>query len=50
MFTHQAASRAIRARTQAMIREAGEQGRAAVLCCFSASGPACGLSWERSHE
>jgi hypothetical protein len=43
---NQAVSRGIRARNQATIREAGEQGRAAVLCCFSAGITAHGLSWK----
>jgi hypothetical protein len=45
---NQATSRAIRAHNQAMNRIGGEQGRAAVLSCFLASDPACGLSWECS--
>jgi hypothetical protein len=41
---NQATGRGIRARNQAMIREAGEQGRAAVSGCFLASAAARGLS------
>jgi hypothetical protein len=43
---YQAVSRGIRARTQAMIREGGEQGRAAVLDCCLAGATAYGLSWK----
>ena len=39
----QAASRGIRARNQGMIREAGDQGRAAVLDCLMPGATACGL-------
>jgi hypothetical protein len=42
----QAESRGIRARNQALIREGGEQGRAAVLNCFEAGITAYGLSWK----
>lgn len=41
----QAESRGIRARNQALIREGGEQGRAAVLNCPEAGITALGLSW-----
>jgi hypothetical protein len=44
MLFHQTESRCIRARNQAMIREGGEQGRAAALRCFLAGATACGLS------
>lgn len=40
MLSDQAASRGIRARHQAMIPEGGEQGRAAVLHCFSTGATA----------
>jgi len=39
----QAQSRGIRARNQAMIREAGEQGRAAVSDCLETGITALGL-------
>jgi hypothetical protein len=44
---NQAVSRGIRARTQALIRAAGEQGRAAVLDCLLAGATARALSWEQ---
>jgi len=40
----------IRARTQAVIRVGGEQGRAAVSRRFLAGGRACGLSWSVPNE
>lgn len=43
MYFHQATSPVIRARTQALIRIGGEQGRAAVSGCFSTGSRACGL-------
>ena len=36
-------------RNRALIRKGGEQGRAAVSCCFSPGITAHGLSWENSH-
>ena len=45
---NQAVSRGICVRSQAMIRAAGEQGRAVALRYFSAGATAYGLSWECS--
>jgi hypothetical protein len=42
----QVASRGIRTRYQALTREGGEQGRVAVLSCFSTGATAYGLSWK----
>lgn len=46
---NQAVSRGICARTQAMIRIGGEQGRAVVLDYFLAGATAYGLSWEQTQ-
>jgi hypothetical protein len=47
---NQAVSRGICARTQAMIRLGGEQGRAVAQRYFLAGITAHGLSWSGSHE
>ena len=47
---NQAVSRGIRARNQAMIGEARERGREAVLDCFLAGDRARGLSWRFLDE
>ena len=46
MFNQQAQGRGVRARNQAMIRDGGEQGRAAVYGCFVTGATALGLSWK----
>ena len=43
---HQAVSPVIRVRYQALTHLGGEQGRAAVLSCFSTGSRAYGLFWE----